>query len=121
MLSVHLRHYEDYADARLSILRSQPRVRRNWVYLAVAQHLAGQLWQADRTLTVFEDMLRDVPDREYEYSEILLYHASIMEEMGDLERTLDFLSEHTGQIVDRTAYSAQRGALSRAWSDASCS
>jgi N-alpha-acetyltransferase 15/16, NatA auxiliary subunit len=109
MLSVHLRYYTEYAAARLSILRSQPRVRRNWVYLAVAQHLAGQHWEADRTLTHFEKMLRDVPDREYEYGEILMYHAMVIEESGDLERTLEFLSEQSGQIVDRTAYSVQRG------------
>ncbi|ORY88359.1 NMDA receptor-regulated protein 1-domain-containing protein [Leucosporidium creatinivorum] len=108
MLSVHLRYYAEYAAARLSILRSQPRVRRNWVYLAVAQHLAGQHWEADRTLTHFEKMLRDVPDREYEYGEILMYHAMVLEESGDLERTLEFLSEQSGQIVDRTAYSVQR-------------
>lgn len=109
MLSVHLRYYTEYAAARLSILRSQPRVRRNWVYLAVAQHLAGQHWEADRTLTHFEKMLRDVPDREYEYGEILMYHAMVLEESGDLERTLEFLSEQSGQIVDRTAFSVQRG------------
>ncbi|KAK4052800.1 hypothetical protein OIV83_002087 [Microbotryomycetes sp. JL201] len=108
MLAVHLRHYEDYAAARLLLLKAQPRFRRNWIYLAVAQHLAGQLWQADRTLTMFEDMIRDVPDREYEYCEILLYHASILEENGELERALEFLSEHTSQIVDRTAFSVQR-------------
>ncbi|KAM0786902.1 hypothetical protein ACM66B_002326 [Microbotryomycetes sp. NB124-2] len=108
MLAVHLRHYDEYAAARLLILKAQPRIRRNWIYLAVAQHLAGQLWQADRTLTMFEDMIRDIPDGEYEYSEILLYHASVVEESGQLERTLEFLSEHTAQIVDRTAYSVQR-------------
>lgn len=93
----------------MSILRVQPRVRRNWVYLAVAQHLAGQFFEADRTLTCFESMLRDVPQGEYEYSEILLYHAQVLEESGDLERTLEFLSEHMGEIVDRSAYQVQRG------------
>lgn len=109
MLSVHLRHYPDYAAARLSILRTQPRIRRNWIYLAVAQHLAGQHWEADRTLSHFEKMLRDVPDGEYEYGEILMYHAMVLEEAGDLEKCLEFLAEHSAQIVDRTAYSVQRG------------
>lgn len=120
MLTVHLRYYTEYAAARLSILRTQPRVRRNWVYLAVAQHLAGQHFEADRTLTHLEGMLREVPDKEYDHSEVLMYHAMILEEGGELERCLEFLGEHSGEIVDRTAYSVQRGALAgggaRTWS-----
>lgn len=95
--------------SRLAILRLQPRLRRNWVYLALAQHLAGDLPAADRTLSHLEGMLREVPDREFDHSELICYHASILEEGGQYERCLDFLSEKSDQIVDRQAYSVQRG------------
>ncbi|SCV69473.1 BQ2448_2493 [Microbotryum intermedium] len=111
MLLVHLRYYNEYAQARLAILRTQPRLRKNWIYLAVAQHLASQHAKADRTLTHFEKMLREVPEGEFDLSEILLYHAQVLEEAGQLERCLDFLQENSGQIVDRTAYSVQRAHL----------
>lgn len=54
-------------------------------------------------------MLREVPAREYEHSEVLLYHAFVLEEAGELEPCLEFLGEHAGAIVDRQAYSVQRG------------
>lgn len=110
-LTIHLRHYEAYVDARLSILRIGPRLRRNWIGLAVSQHLAKQYLEADRTLTSYEQMLREVPEREFDQSEVLLYHAMILEEGGLYERCLEFLSEHNAEIVDRQTYSVQRGAF----------
>ena len=111
ILTIHLRHYSAYVDARLSILRAAPRLRRNWVGLAVAQHLAGQLFEADRTLRNYEEMIREVPEKEYEHSEVLLYHALVLDEAGEYEKCLEFLGEHAGEIVDRQAYSVQRGAF----------
>ncbi|SCZ97206.1 BZ3500_MvSof-1268-A1-R1_Chr4-2g07060 [Microbotryum saponariae] len=111
MLLVHLRHYTEYAQARLAILRTQPRLRKNWIYLAVAQHLASQHAEADRTLTHFANILREVPDGEFDLGEILLYHAQVLEEAGQFERCLEFLQENSGKIVDRTAYSVQRAHL----------
>jgi hypothetical protein len=109
-LAVHLRHYDDYLAVRLQILKSQPRMRRNWLALAVAQYLAGRHAAACQTLVYYEDMLRDVPDRDVEFGEVLLFHARVLEEADEYERCLDFLGEKSGQIVDRTSYSVQRGA-----------
>lgn len=61
-------------------------------------------------MTSYEEMLREVPEREYEHSEVLLYHASILDEAGEWEKCLEFLGEHASQIVDRQAYSVLRGA-----------
>ncbi|KWU43445.1 N-terminal acetyltransferase A, auxiliary subunit [Rhodotorula sp. JG-1b] len=110
-LAVHLRHYDDYLAVRLQILKSQPRMRRNWLALAVAQYLAGRHAAACQTLVYYEDMLRDVPDRDVEFGEVLLFHARVLEEAGEYERCLDFLGEKSGQIVDRTSYSVQRARL----------
>ncbi|GAA6015450.1 hypothetical protein JCM8202_002475 [Rhodotorula sphaerocarpa] len=110
-LAVHLRYYEDYVSVRKQILRSQPRLRRNWIALAVAQYLARQYAAACQTLVYYEDMLRDVPDRDVEFGEVLLFHARVLEDAGEYERCLDFLGEKSGQIVDRTSYSVQRARL----------
>lgn len=109
-LAVHLRKYDDHAEIRLQMLKTQPRVRRNWVNLAVAQFLARQYRAATVTLAYYEDMLRDVPDGDVEMGEVLLFHAQVLEEAGEYERCLDFLGDKSAQIVDRTAYTVQRGA-----------
>ena len=84
-LAVHLRHYDDYLAVRLQILKSQPRMRRNWLALAVAQYLAGRHAAACQTLVYYEDMLRDVPDRDVEFGEVLLFHARVLEEAGEYD------------------------------------
>ncbi|BGP27115.1 acetyltransferase [Rhodotorula toruloides] len=110
-LTVHLRHYHDYVGVRLQILRSQPRLRRNWIALAVAQFLAHQYPSACQTLAYYESMLREVPEGDVEFGEVLLFHAKVLEEAGEYERCIEFLSEKSAQIVDRTAYSVQRARL----------
>lgn len=108
-MTIHLRNYPAYVEARQAILRTGPRLRRNWIALAVAQHLAEQYFESDRTLTSYEGMLREMPEKEFEHSEVLLYHALVLEEAGEFEKCLEFLGEHAGSIVDRLAYSVQRG------------
>ncbi|TNY23899.1 NMDA receptor-regulated protein 1-domain-containing protein [Rhodotorula diobovata] len=110
-LAVHLRKYDDYAQIRLQMLKTQPRVRRNWVNLAVAQFLARQYRAATQTLAYYEDMVRDVPEGDVEMGEVLLFHAQVLEEAGEYERCLDFLGDKSAQIVDRTAYTVQRARL----------
>lgn len=60
-------------------------------------------------MTSYEEMLREVPDQEYEHSDVLLYHASLLNEKGEYEKCLEFLGEHAREIVDRLAYSVLRG------------
>ncbi|CEQ41002.1 SPOSA6832_02667, partial [Sporobolomyces salmonicolor] len=110
-LTIHLRHYADYVQVRRSILRTQPRLRRNWLALAVAQYLAQQYTDACATLTYYENMLREVPSGDVEHSEVLLFHAMCLEEAGEYEKCLEFLGEKSGEIVDRSAYSVQRARL----------
>ncbi|GAA5837203.1 hypothetical protein JCM5353_001596 [Sporobolomyces roseus] len=110
-LTVHLRRYDEYVDVRRSVLRTQPRYRRNWLALAVAQYLAKRYSDASLTLTHYENMLREVPDGDVEHGEVLLFHAQVLEDAGEYERCLDFLGEKSGEIVDRTIYSVQRARI----------
>lgn len=111
-LTIHLRHYPQYVSVRRSILKTQPRLRRNWLALAVAQFLASQYSEAATTLTYYENMLREVPQGDVEMGEVLLFHAKVLEEAGEREKCLEFLQEKSGQITDRSAYATQRGASS---------
>ncbi|GAA5943951.1 peptide alpha-N-acetyltransferase complex A subunit NAT1 [Sporobolomyces koalae] len=110
-LTVHLRRYQEYVEVRRSILRTQPRFRRNWLALAVAQYLAQEYSDASITLTHYENMLRELPDGDVEQGEVLLFHAQVLEDAGLPEQCLEFLSEKSGGIVDRTLYAVQRARL----------
>ena len=109
VLSAHLRLYTAYSAARHQILQLQPRTRRNWIALAVAQHLDGQYADADKTLSNYEASVKDVPEGEFEHSEVIMYHAKLLEEWGQFERCLEFLGEKSQAIVDRTGFATQRG------------
>ncbi|GAA5843366.1 hypothetical protein JCM3766R1_002931 [Sporobolomyces carnicolor] len=110
-LTIHLRRYDEFVQVRRSILRTQPRFRRNWLALAVAQYLARQFSDASVTLTYYENMLREVPSGDVEHGEVLLFHAQVLEDAGQLEQCLDFLTAKSGEIVDRAMYSVQRARL----------
>lgn len=108
-LAVQLRNHPQHVEARVNILRIAPRFRRHWIGLAVAYFAARMYYEADRLLRNYEEMLREVPDDEYDLSEILLFHATVLEAAGKFEECLEFLGENVGKIVDRTAYSIKRG------------
>ncbi|GAA5890758.1 hypothetical protein JCM16303_000195, partial [Sporobolomyces ruberrimus] len=110
-LTIHLRRYNEYIEVRRAILRTQPRYRRNWLALAVAQYLAKRYSDASRTLTLYENMLREVPPGDVEHGEVLLFHAQVLEDAGQFERCLEFLGEKSAEIVDRTMYAVQRAKL----------
>ncbi|KAJ1602583.1 hypothetical protein NDA14_006770 [Ustilago hordei] len=99
-LQLQLRNYPPMVENRLTLLRMQPHLRINWIGLAVAHHLAGSLEAAVRVLEGYENVMRDIPDRSYEHSEVLLYHASVLEEQGKFQESLDLMEESKKRIVD---------------------
>lgn len=99
-LQLQLRNYPPMVENRLTLLRMQPHLRMNWIGLAVAHHLAGSLDAAVRVLEGYENVMRDIPDRSYEYSEAVLYHASILEEQSKYQESLDLIEAGSKHIVD---------------------
>lgn len=99
-LQLQLRNYPPMVENRLTLLRMQPHLRINWIGLAVAHHLAGSLDAAVRVLEGYENVMRDIPDRNYEHSEVLLYHASILEEQAKFQESLDLIEASSPRIVD---------------------
>jgi hypothetical protein len=49
-LQTQLRLFENLVDTRCTILKLRPNLRQNWVALAVAYHLNGNLLEAKKIL-----------------------------------------------------------------------
>ncbi|SNX81905.1 related to n-terminal acetyltransferase 1 [Melanopsichium pennsylvanicum] len=99
-LQLMLRKYAPMVENRLTLLRMQPHLRINWIGLAVAHHLAGAKEEAVKVLQGYENVMRDIPARNYEHSEVLLYHASILEEQAKYQEALDLMENQSERIVD---------------------
>ncbi|KAL8936969.1 MAG: hypothetical protein Q9211_003925 [Gyalolechia sp. 1 TL-2023] len=116
LLQIQMRDYQGYIQSRRTILQSKSPSRQNnssfrlnWTALAVAQHLAGDLYDAERTLTTCEETLRSMPPRtDNEHSEALLYKNTIIAEAGETERALEHLEAIFKTNLDRTAVMEMR-------------
>ncbi|GAW11938.1 hypothetical protein ANO14919_012910 [Xylariales sp. No.14919] len=103
-LQVQMRDFQGYIQSRTAMLQSKSQLRQNWTALAVAHHLAGDLAQAEKVLTTYEESLKSPPSRtDYENSEALMYKNSIIAETGDYQRALDHLESIAKHNLDRLA------------------
>ncbi|KAI8962934.1 N-terminal acetyltransferase A, auxiliary subunit [Daldinia sp. FL1419] len=103
-LQIQMRDYQGYIQSRTAMLQARPQLRQNWTALAVAHHLAGNLSQAEKVLTTYEDSLKVQPSKtDYENSEAVMYKNSIIAEMQDYQRALDHLESVAKSNLDRLA------------------
>ncbi|KAL8782481.1 MAG: hypothetical protein Q9195_009635 [Heterodermia aff. obscurata] len=110
LLQMQMRDYPGYIQSRRAILQARSGVRQNWTALAIAQHLGGQLVDAERTLSAWEDTIKSPPPKsDIEHSEAVLYKNTIIAEMGETERALDHLDAVSKGSLDRTAAIEMRG------------
>lgn len=107
LLQMQMRDYQGYIQSRRAILQARTALRQNWTALAVAQHLAGDLADAERTLTVCEETLKS-QKVDLEVSEAILYKNTIIAEMGEIERALEHLDAVSKSNPDRTAVMEMR-------------
>ncbi|ORY57440.1 NMDA receptor-regulated protein 1-domain-containing protein [Pseudomassariella vexata] len=104
-LQVQMRDYQGYVQSRTAMLQARSQVRQNWTALAVSHHLAGDLAQAEKVLTTYEESLKTPPSKtDYENSEAVMYKNSIIAEQGDYQRALDHLESAAKHNLDRLAY-----------------
>ncbi len=104
LLQIQMRDYQGYVQSRRAILQQRTGWRQNWTALAVAQHLAGDLANAERTLTTYEETLKSPPPKtDIEHAEAVLYKNSIIAEMGENERALEHLEAAAKNNPDRTS------------------
>ncbi|KAI1817840.1 tetratricopeptide [Poronia punctata] len=103
-LQVQMRDYQGYIQSRTAMLQAKSQLRQNWTALAVAHHLAGDLEQAEKVLTTYEESLKTPPSRsDFENSEAVLYKNSIIAESGDYQRALDHLQSSAKHSLDHLA------------------
>ncbi|KAJ5777968.1 N-terminal acetyltransferase A complex subunit n.t1.c1 [Penicillium odoratum] len=94
LLQMQMRDFQGYIQTRTAMLQARPGVRQNWTALAIAHHLSGDLEEAEKVLTTYEDTLKGTPPiADMEHSEAVLYKNSIIAESGNLERALEHLEK----------------------------
>lgn len=92
LLQMQMRDYQGYIQSRSAMLQARPGFRQNWTALAIAHHLSGDLEEAEKVLTTYEDTLKETqPIADMEHSEAVLYKNMIIAESGDLQRALEHL------------------------------
>lgn len=107
VLQTQTRQFEGLVETRHNLLRLRPYNRQHWVGLAVAYQLNGNLAEAKQVLECTEGFLRNVGSYDVEFSELLMYHIRILEDMGDFQSAVDMLESHDrtkgGSVLDRMA------------------
>lgn len=99
-LQLFLRQYEDAAISRLHLVRIQPRIRYNWVALAVTNYLAKNYSKAIEVLDAYTEMLENVPPHDFDYSEVQLFRAEVYIAAGQKEKAQELLEREGRKIVD---------------------
>ncbi|PWY95046.1 N-terminal acetyltransferase catalytic subunit Nat1 [Aspergillus sclerotioniger CBS 115572] len=101
LLQMQMRDYQGYIQSRKTMLQARPGFRQNWTALAIAHHLSGDLEEAEKVLTTYEETLKiPPPTSDMEHSEAVLYKNSIMAEAGKVEQALEHLEKVGHRISD---------------------
>ncbi|EPS33590.1 hypothetical protein PDE_08552 [Penicillium oxalicum 114-2] len=94
LLQMQMRDFQGYIQSRSAMLQARPGFRQNWTALAIAHHLSGDLEEAEKVLTTYEDTLKIAPPvSDMEHSEACLYKNTIIAESGNVERALEHLEK----------------------------
>ncbi|KAI0064906.1 N-terminal acetyltransferase A auxiliary subunit [Artomyces pyxidatus] len=112
-LQTQLRLYDGLVETRHLLLKLRPNLRQNWIGLAIAYHLNGNLTEVKRVLEQYERTLKNVPDYDVEQSELMLYHVRVLEDLGELSEALSLLDVNAKSrvIVDRVAIMETRARI----------
>ncbi|MCJ1286234.1 N-alpha-acetyltransferase 15, NatA auxiliary subunit [Xylographa opegraphella] len=109
LLQMQMRDYQGYIQSRKAMLQARPALRANWTALAIAHHLAGELTEAERTMTTYEETLKSPPPKtDMEHAEAVLYKNTIIAEMGEIERALEHLDAAAKNSVDKQSVMEMR-------------
>jgi tetratricopeptide (TPR) repeat protein len=104
LLQIQMRDYQGYIVSRKAMLQARSGVRQSWTALAVAHHLNGDLAEAERVLTAYEESLKNPPSKtDFENSEAVMYKNSLIAEQGDIEKALEHLESAGRHNLDRLA------------------
>ncbi|KAL8433121.1 hypothetical protein ACSSS7_004098 [Eimeria intestinalis] len=103
-LQIHERNLQGFLETRRHILKARSRFIREWAAFAMANHLVGRLTVAQDILGEMENQFGESRDLDaFEKSEIMLYKATLLEEMGEYRKCYDYVSQREQSILDETA------------------
>ncbi|KAG9324170.1 hypothetical protein KVV02_007399 [Mortierella alpina] len=109
LLQIHTRNYEAFADTRHQLLELRPQNRQFWIGLAIGYHMMGKPDLGVKVLTTYEETLKELPSKpDYEHSEMLLYHNSMLEDAGEIQTALEHLDTIEKHVCDRKAIRENR-------------
>ncbi|VDO06548.1 unnamed protein product [Brugia timori] len=118
LLQIQMRDLDGYRDSRYRLLMLRPQQRIAWIGYATAYHLLKDYDMALKIVSEFCNNNRvELPEYDFEQSELILYQNMILRESGQLELALNRLEENASQIVDRVAYMETRADLLMALND----
>ncbi|CDJ65297.1 N-terminal acetyltransferase complex subunit NARG1, putative [Eimeria necatrix] len=111
-LQIHERNLDGFLETRRHILKARSRFIREWAAFAMANHLVGRLTIAQEILGEMENQFGESRDLDaFEKSEIMLYKAAILEEMGEYKQCYDYLTTREQAILDETALLEAQGRM----------
>jgi len=102
LLQIQMRDLDGYRETRYRLLVLRPGQRASWIGYAMAYHLLKNYEMSLQILREFEKT-QQVKPFDYEHSELILYHAQILRESGQLQHAMDFLDKNASVIVDKLA------------------
>ncbi|KAI1315077.1 N-alpha-acetyltransferase 16, NatA auxiliary subunit [Mortierella claussenii] len=109
LLQIHTRNYEAFAETRHQLLELRPQNRQFWIGLAIGYQMMGKPDLGAKILATYEETLKDIPSKpDYEHSEMLLYHNSLLEEAGDIQVALDHLNSIEKHVCDLKSIKEKR-------------
>lgn len=101
VLQMQLRDYEGCRDIRYKLLLLRPSQKASWIGYALIHHLLGNYEIALTVINEFKKGQSEIPQFDYEHSELLLYQAMIMLEAGKENAALEHLIQSSNEIVDK--------------------
>ncbi|KAI9268981.1 NMDA receptor-regulated protein 1-domain-containing protein [Phascolomyces articulosus] len=107
LLQTQMRQYDSLIETRTQLLQQRPTNPPFWIGLAVAYQLAGKPDKALNVLTSHEESVKDIGSK-IEHSELLMYHNSLLEEMGDYKAAIEHLDKVENQVMDKRAAREKR-------------
>ncbi|KAI9277379.1 NMDA receptor-regulated protein 1-domain-containing protein [Sporodiniella umbellata] len=104
LLQTQMRHYDNLVDTRTKLLESQPQNPAFWLGLAIAYQLVNKPTNAVKVLETYAETKTNVAQTDYEKSELLMYHNSLLEESGDYQVAYDHLISNESGVTDKKAW-----------------
>ncbi|CAO3677581.1 unnamed protein product [Umbelopsis ramanniana] len=107
LLQTQMRHYDALVETRTQLLQAKPTNPPFWIGVALAYQLVGKYDIAIQVLEAHESALRE-QSVNFEQSELLMYHNSLLEESGDIEKALEHLETIEPKVCDKRAWKVKK-------------